>query len=480
VQRDNPNLVYALVAKTNGALHGLYRLDDITGAWRSVTNLPDVLPVDDSGGSQGDYDLAIAVDPANANMVFLGGSYCNPPSQTTPNWPWPGSIWRCPVEADGSDYKVSNPASIGTHAHADVHVLTHTPGDSTELWCACDGGVFLNRNPTGSGEFASQNNGLACLCSNFLAQHPTDANILFTGLQDNGTARTSGGAVWTHVNSGDGGYCVISWANPDLVLTYANGSVYRSTAGGDSDQSWSKQWRFDWATMTQPIVTPPYNPASLSDASLVAVAAGLQVNISEDFAASWSSALSFTIPPASPPDAIFALVFASPQRLFIGTTGGRVFRANRSANGWTLDRVDDVSAGPLGLIGVITDLAIDWNDSSRSSIYLTFGGALGDASDRRRVWRFDGTRWESRSGPASGNNLLSVEHNTVIVDRSAPNNVYVGADIGVWHSADGGLNWEPFENGLPDAPVFDLQIHATQRLLRAATHGRGVYEIPLT
>jgi hypothetical protein len=61
----------------------------------------------------------------------------------------------------------------------------------------------------------------------------------------------------------------------------------------------------------------------------------------------------------------------------------------------------------------------------------------------------------------------------------SPNNVYVGADIGVWHSADGGLNWEPFENGLPDAPVFDLQIHPTQRLLRAATHGRGVYEIPL-
>jgi hypothetical protein len=35
------------------------------------------------------------------------------------------------------------------------------------------------------------------------------------------------------------------------------------------------------------------------------------------------------------------------------------------------------------------------------------------------------------------------------------------------------------ENGLPDAPVFDLQIHPTQRLLRAATHGRGVYEFPL-
>jgi hypothetical protein len=65
------------------------------------------------------------------------------------------------------------------------------------------------------------------------------------------------------------------------------------------------------------------------------------------------------------------------------------------------------------------------------------------------------------------------------VDPAAPNNVYVGADIGVWHSPDRGLNWHPLENGLPDAPVFDLQMHPTQRLLRAATHGRGVYEIPI-
>jgi hypothetical protein len=41
------------------------------------------------------------------------------------------------------------------------------------------------------------------------------------------------------------------------------------------------------------------------------------------------------------------------------------------------------------------------------------------------------------------------------------------------------MNWELFQNGLPDAPIFDLQIHPTQRLLRAATHGRGIYEIAI-
>jgi hypothetical protein len=153
---------------------------------------------------------------------------------------------------------------------------------------------------------------------------------------------------------------------------------------------------------------------------------------------------------------------------------GQVFRADRNGNNWTLVRLDNVVAGPIGLVGLISDVAVDWSDSSLSSIFIAFGGA----GDPRRVWRFDGTRWEARNGSAP-NNLLNVEHNVVVVDRKAPENVYAGADIGVWHSSDHGQNWSPLENGLPDAPVFDLQIHPTQRLLRAATHGRGVFEIPL-
>jgi hypothetical protein len=461
VQADNPNLVYGFVADDGGALLGVFRLDGVNGAWKAVSKVPDVLP-----GGQGDYDLAIAVDPQNADLIYLAGDFANVD-------PYPGSIWRCAIQAAGATYKVRDSASIGTHAHADVHFLIHTPGDPTELWCGCDGGVFLNRDPRGTGEFASQNAGLSCLCSNFIAQHPTDPNILFTGLQDNGTARTGGGPTWTHVNWGDGGYCLINWAKPKLVLVFANGTVYRSTSGGTSHDSWSKSWKFPWATMTEPIVSTPYNPASPSDADLVAVGAGSQVTVSTDFAASWT--MQMTLPGGSAVGSVYALAFASPTRLFIGTTRGEVFRADRSGNAWTLTRLDNVSPGPLGLVGLISDIAIDWADATLGSVYVVFGGM----GDQRRVWRFDGARWEARSGTPGGTGLLDVEHNALVVDRADPNQLYVGADIGVWHSADRGLNWTPFENGLPDAPVFDLQIHSTQRLLRAATHGRGLYEIPL-
>jgi hypothetical protein len=467
VQPNNPNLAYALIATAStGGLIGLFRLDGVGKNWKQVNNVPDILPLQ-QGQSQGGYDLAIAVDPTNANLVFLGGSYANFD-------PWPGSIWRCTLATTGSIYKVTGSRSIGTHAHSDVHILVHTPGDANELWCGCDGGVFLNRDVKGTGEFVSQNNGLSCLCCNFIGQHPTDPNILFTGLQDNGTARTASGPIWTHVQGGDGGYCVVNWANPNLVLVFANGTVYRSTSGGTSESSWSSAKNFPWYTMTQPIVTPRYNPANPTDANLVALGDGPTVLLSQDFANTWP--VQFTLPGGVPDNDVFALAFASRNRIFVGTTLGQVFQADRTGNSWAVTRLDNVAAGPLGLIGLISDIIVDWSDPTLRSIYVTFGGK----GDNRRVWRFNGSNWEDRSGTAGPNHLLDIEHNALAIDWTAPDNLYVGADIGVWHSADAGLNWSPLENGLPECPVFDLQIHPTQRLLRAALHGRGVYEISLT
>jgi hypothetical protein len=183
----------------------------------------------------------------------------------------------------------------------------------------------------------------------------------------------------------------------------------------------------------------------------------------------------FQIPGGASMGSVFALAFASTSRLFIGTTKGGVFRADRSGNTWSVVRLDDAPVGPLPLNALIADVAVDWSDSTLSSVYVAFGGM----GDQRHVWHFDGTSWQARSGSGVNGQLLDVEHNALVVDPLNPANVYVGADIGVWHSPDQGQTWEPLQNGLPDAPVFDLQLHATQRLLRAATHGRGIYEIPL-
>jgi hypothetical protein len=75
-------------------------------------------------------------------------------------------------------------------------------------------------------------------------------------------------------------------------------------------------------------------------------------------------------------------------------TVGQVFRADRASNGWTIARLDDVPGAPLGLVGLIGDIIVDWSDGSLSSVFVAFAGQ----GDPRRVWRFDGTGGKPEAG----------------------------------------------------------------------------------
>jgi photosystem II stability/assembly factor-like uncharacterized protein len=57
------------------------------------------------------------------------------------------------------------------------------------------------------------------------------------------------------------------------------------------------------------------------------------------------------------------------------------------------------------------------------------------------------------------------------------NTVYAATGIGVYRTTDGGANWSRFGANMPMVEVSDLHLSADGRLLRAATFGRGVWEI---
>jgi hypothetical protein len=46
-------------------------------------------------------------------------------------------------------------------------------------------------------------------------------------------------------------------------------------------------------------------------------------------------------------------------------------------------------------------------------------------------------------------------------------------------TTDGGSTWAVYSNGLPKVAVVDLEVHPSRRVLRAATHGRSMWEIEL-
>ena len=55
--------------------------------------------------------------------------------------------------------------------------------------------------------------------------------------------------------------------------------------------------------------------------------------------------------------------------------------------------------------------------------------------------------------------------------------LYVGTDFGVYRSLDGGVSWSRYGTGLPFVAVRDLYVAPDGSFLRAATFGRGVWEL---
>ena len=58
-----------------------------------------------------------------------------------------------------------------------------------------------------------------------------------------------------------------------------------------------------------------------------------------------------------------------------------------------------------------------------------------------------------------------------------PHDWYLGTDIGVFHSTNAGTGWTNYSQGMPNTAIYDLRLRAGGTLLRAATHGRGLWEI---
>jgi hypothetical protein len=86
--------------------------------------------------------------------------------------------------------------------------------------------------------------------------------------------------------------------------------------------------------------------------------------------------------------------------------------------------------------------------------------------------------WANKTG-----NLPDIPVDSIIVNPNMPQQVFAGTDWGVYYTDDitvGSPTWQRFENGIPHAMVWDMQIDRGSTTLSVWTRSRGAYAYPLT
>lgn len=537
----NADVVYALIAfdwpdpgtataadPLAGNFHSVQRLDHgFDGKWYVVNGVPTTLFGVDTVGKhgQGNYDNVIQVAPNNENRIYVGGSGIDI------GLGFAAAIYRCDItvtQAAGVlTLNVAAPVHLGDPVHADVHALVFVPGDPDKLWAGTDGGAyFTNQAAGGTGNiFESKNKGLQTLTINYLANHPTEEEVLFCGAQDNGGLRYAGENIWLHSSYGDGGYYAVNWDNPAKVISsYHSNHLRYNDVGGNrapgagygNENAVDVQIQMDAAGKVAiesvlfyaPLANvPPQTglPAPQKTAQANMLAFGTERPwISIDFGRNW-----FPIPSGAAGNLaqynadvallnvglasnaqVSALAFINSTSLLVGMTNGRVFRFNDTSanNNWSTVTNPpirlDTQPGGLPAGNEITDFAVDPTNANR--FYVSLGGTIGGGNGHQHIWFYNGASWSAVSGNGA-TALLDVHFNAIIINPLNANQLFAGSDIGAWMSNDAGANWAPFSNGLPETPVMDLNISVRNlgggnnlMLLRASTYGRGVFECDIS
>jgi hypothetical protein len=486
--------------------------------------------------AQGDYDLAlVAVANGMDTVLFAGTENFYRCSLTA------GCVWRNTTNAVNgcAAPAMVSPAVHAIVAQAGAGIggsLLVFVGNDGGVWRSVDG-VNQTQTPCSADDakhFDNLNGGLGSLAEVVsLAQHPTDRATLLVGLGANGTAAAGGsGGPWAQIAAGEGGAVAIDTANPlNWYVTSGAGANLRYCSKGNACTAadfagaatiGSAQVGGDASLIDVPVLLDPALTSSVVMGTCRVWRGAAQTGTGWPGANEISSTLGAgtggvcgttsgmvrSLAAGGPASGVVAVQNAGSTVLYAGIAGrldgggnygGHVF-ANLAAgtagagSAWT-DVAKSAVTNDTGDAGVfnpggfdVSSVVADVHDGTGKTVYATVMGFAGNGTNAPHVYRSvdGGGHWMNISA-----NLPNVPANGLVVDPNDANTVYVAIDSGVYvttamTTCATANCWSVYGAGLPNAPVTGLAAAAGMATgdgrtgeLRAATYGRGVWEIPL-
>ncbi len=229
---QDPSTVFCAVAAQDESLRNIYKSADGGDNWVIIGKGGSALfqPF----GSQGIYDICIAVNPANKNEVFVGGLdiWFGKAANTGNLFAWSQvTLWNSWVNSP-------------LYVHADQHTIVFDPKDPQIMFVGSDGGIgrgYINKDGV-KYQFKTMNNNYNV--TQFYSIAANSYGFLFGGTQDNGSLLVAPGYGNTdetgfQILGGDGGHTVMSQIMPNIAF----GTIYFGGLWRNNDQGYS-----DWNT----------------------------------------------------------------------------------------------------------------------------------------------------------------------------------------------------------------------------------------
>jgi hypothetical protein len=506
---SNPDIMYALAASNDSGPSGNYE-QGLLAVYRS-----------NSGGASGSWQARVTnADPVLTNTVLLSNPTvatlveCGSARVEWTNMGWynnviavdprdPERVWAAGVDWFRSDdggrtwghasSMSGTPGSSVAYAHVDQHAITFHPAydgqGNQQAIIGNDGGVYRTENARGrtaSGPRSACSNASGLIevgwrslnrdygVTQFYYGLPSaDGTGYVGGAQDNSTligSDSTGVNGWTTALGGDGGYVAINPSDPRVLFAESQWlNIARSvdfgrtfvnaTSGLDPVRSSSLRPEANYLFVA-PFVMDPANFGRLW-------AGGEFLYRTTNSAGSWTKAST-----AMPEGGLVSTIAIAPGNgnvVVAGTHRGHIV-SSRSAlsttagTAWT-------AVQPRA--GWVTSVAFDPRDVN--TVYATYGNFGGS-----HVYRSadGGVTWSSLDGIGSST-LPDIPVHCLVVDPNDSSRIYLGTDLGVFVSTDGGTRWQVEETGFGPAVTEWLAFwrDSTRTRLFAFTHGRGAWRV---